>query len=518
MKYLNLQNLILFIIVLAVLGIITIIDWICSGLFDWYGHFLFIFIIIVLLKNITRLFVFPGSFWFWRRNMERIYSKRIASRLNNRVSDAIEILECLNQQSGYEDNKISRNLNLTVDDIQPVKKVMQSKLLNLLLERHTISKQQISHLEKIELLFKSIKLPEGSLTDYLDNPEGLFEFIKLKQKPQSGRELEIEAIQELQKVQQFLFDIYCELPFFKNCYRWLVDRTFGTPEMLKIELSNYFRTQEYQLKSYDGCIIDCLLLYATDADTLGPTVLFCQPNAGYYEYMMYESEWIDFYTRKNVNMFLWNYRGYGESKGFPNTNALLKDGEFLVDFINDTLKAQTLLLHGESLGGMVACHLGKTKKAQFLFADRTFSSISSIATVGISKVARFMFNLITSWNYDSAEAYIQCPYYKVLAMDPKDKIIPYLSSLKVEVGKQVLVKEFQFQHEDQLQFKFTQPYLEKWRWKCQLMFGKQKDIYSEVWNQHMMSKQDMIIFFEAIKRFSKKFLLLECRIQWWNYQ
>lgn len=55
--------------------------------------------------------------------------------------------------------------------------------------------------------------------------------------------------------------------------------------------------------------------------------------------MMYESEWIDFYTRKNINMFLWNYRGYGESKGFPNTNALLKDGEFLVDFINDTLKA-----------------------------------------------------------------------------------------------------------------------------------------------------------------------------------
>lgn len=76
-----------------------------------------------------------------------------------------------------------------------------------------------------------------------------------------------------------------------------------------------------------------------------------------------------------------------------------------------------------------------------LFADRTFSSISNIATIGFSKYARFLFNFITSWNYDSAASYVDCTYYKVLAMDVKDELIPYLSSLKVEVCKKVFIRE-----------------------------------------------------------------------------
>jgi hypothetical protein len=36
-------------------------------------------------------------------------------------------------------------------------------------------------------------------------------------------------------------------------------------------------------------------------------------------------------------------------------------------------------VHGESLGGMIAVHLAKAKKVDFLFADRTFSSLSEVA-------------------------------------------------------------------------------------------------------------------------------------------
>lgn len=62
-------------------------------------------------------------------------------------------------------------------------------------------------------------------------------------------------------------------------------------------------------------------------------MLFCNPNAGYYEFMLYESEWIEFYHRRGINLFLWNYRGYCESGGFPSTKAILRDGETVVDFL-----------------------------------------------------------------------------------------------------------------------------------------------------------------------------------------
>lgn len=146
--------------------------------------------------------------------------------------------------------------------------------------------------------------------------------------------------------------------------------------------------------------------------------------------------------KRRVNLFLWNYRGYGESEGFPHTLDILLDAESVVDFVHAELKPQKLVFHGESLGGMVACHLGRTKQGTLLFADRTFSSISEIATIGFTKYARVLFNLLTSWNYDSAISFAECPYYKILAMDVGDEVIPYLSSLKVSVGKLVFVKEF----------------------------------------------------------------------------
>jgi fermentation-respiration switch protein FrsA (DUF1100 family) len=53
-----------------------------------------------------------------------------------------------------------------------------------------------------------------------------------------------------------------------------------------------------------------------------------------------------------------------------------------VDFIRGELKVKKLGVHGESLGGMVAVHLGKVRKIDFLFADRTFSSLSEVAHFG----------------------------------------------------------------------------------------------------------------------------------------
>jgi hypothetical protein len=114
----------------------------------------------------------------------------------------------------------------------------------------------------------------------------------------------------------------------------------------------------------------------------------------------------------------------------------------VVDFIRNQFHVKLLGVHGESLGGMFACHLARTKQLNYLFADRTFSSLSDVAHFGFSRAVRFAFNLLNDWNYDSMEAYIETNCYKVIACDSKDEVLPYLSSLKVGVAQAVFAKEF----------------------------------------------------------------------------
>lgn len=86
---------------------------------------------------------------------------------------------------------------------------------------------------------------------------------------------------------------------------------------MRVELENRFKTKKMALKSFDNKEIDCILIYSnseeikkklfeeklTDqSNTLnensemfsneptltGPVMIFCNPNAGYYEYMYYE--------------------------------------------------------------------------------------------------------------------------------------------------------------------------------------------------------------------------------------
>ena len=53
-----------------------------------------------------------------------------------------------------------------------------------------------------------------------------------------------------------------------------------------------------------------------------PTMLFCNPNGAQYETIFHDTRWANFYLSQGMNIFLWNYRGFGESSGVPDPNVL----------------------------------------------------------------------------------------------------------------------------------------------------------------------------------------------------
>jgi hypothetical protein len=45
------------------------------------------------------------------------------------------------------------------------------------------------------------------------------------------------------------------------------------------------------------------------------TIIMCNPNALIYQWMVTSANayWLDFFLRRDSNVIIWNYRGYGES-------------------------------------------------------------------------------------------------------------------------------------------------------------------------------------------------------------
>ena len=86
-------------------------------------------------------------------------------------------------------------------------------------------------------------------------------------------------------------------------------------------------------------------------------VLFCNPNGGMYEY---SSHWVNYYREQGFAVFLFNYRGYGRSKGYPVPTKLKNDGVLAYQMLTNKLHPEAkIIIHGESMGGMIACHVAK---------------------------------------------------------------------------------------------------------------------------------------------------------------
>lgn len=136
---------------------------------------------------------------------------------------------------------------------------------------------------------------------------------------------------------------------------------------------------------------------------------------------------------------MWNYRGYGESKGWPSISKLKKDGENIVNFIRtDKLHIKVLGVHGESLGGCIAIHLAKECLLDFLVADRTFTCLRSVALFSYGKIGYWFSRLLQIDSTEYIGEYLSTNCTKVIICDPNDKIIQDLASLKAGVAVRLL--------------------------------------------------------------------------------
>jgi len=168
---------------------------------------------------------------------------------------------------------------------------------------------------------------------------------------------------------------------------------------------------------------------------MGPVVVWCNPNAAYYETMAYESHWVDFYLSQGCSVFLFNYSGFGRSQGRPTPSAVAADGDAVIDFLRRR-GYTNVAVHGRSIGGIAACSLARANPdiVRVLVADRTFSTLAKAATYTFGAWAAHALNLGATIA-DNCQNYLQARCYKVMICDPKDCTIPDLAALRTEVAE-----------------------------------------------------------------------------------
>lgn len=93
---------------------------------------------------------------------------------------------------------------------------------------------------------------------------------------------------------------------------------FGELDQCRFVLEKDFKSTQHTIKSRNLPNLDCMF-FPCIKDGLDPlsrsTIIMCNPNALIYQWMVHSSNayWLEFFLRRDTNVFIWNYRGYGKS-------------------------------------------------------------------------------------------------------------------------------------------------------------------------------------------------------------
>ena len=175
--------------------------------------------------------------------------------------------------------------------------------------------------------------------------------------------------------------------------RWLYFRMMFKPTQEKMWIPEY-SYEELRISSNTGK----LLLKKPNADypsvhmwyfnnfRRGKTILFCHGNYGNITERKYV---IRICQLLNINLLVFDYRGYGESTGIPTINGIKEDGLRVYEYLRSRgVASDKIIIWGESLGGIVAAWLAAQVECFRLVLFSTFSTLEE--TIRFSDMAGWL--------------------------------------------------------------------------------------------------------------------------------
>lgn len=156
-------------------------------------------------------------------------------------------------------------------------------------------------------------------------------------------------------------------------------------------------------------------------DKVKNTVLFFHGNAGNISHRL---ESIEIFHRLGLNVFIIDYRGYGQSEGKTTEQGTYQDAEAAWKYLHDVqgISGQQIIIFGRSLGASIAAWLASKHAPAALIIESGFSSVPAMG----QRLYPFLpIHWLTHFKYDTRQYVkrISCPV--MVAHSKNDEIIPY---------------------------------------------------------------------------------------------
>ncbi len=158
-----------------------------------------------------------------------------------------------------------------------------------------------------------------------------------------------------------------------------------------------------------------------------PVLLWCHGNAGN---IIHRLDNLAALHRLGLAVFLFDYRGYGRSRGTPSEQGLYRDALAAHAYLTEQRKipAHRLVLFGRSLGGAVAGVLAGQRPAAGLVLESAFPSVEAVARAHYGGLPM---HWLLSAEYDLAGSLQKVTMPTLVIHGDRDEIIP------LALGRQV---------------------------------------------------------------------------------
>lgn len=205
----------------------------------------------------------------------------------------------------------------------------------------------------------------------------------------------------------FLFLRYMER---KNVY-FPLKEIEATPEDVALAY------EDVMVKTKDGIQISGWFIPANSPKGV---LLFCHGNGGNISHRL---EKILIFNNLGLDIFIFDYRGYGRSKGQPSEKGLYLDTEAAYKYLTEIRKANPgkIVLFGESLGAAMAIDLAAKNDAAALIVEGAFTSAKAMGKRVYPLIPSFLYMI----SFDSLSKIKNIKSPKLFFHSKNDEIVPY---------------------------------------------------------------------------------------------
>jgi fermentation-respiration switch protein FrsA (DUF1100 family) len=152
-----------------------------------------------------------------------------------------------------------------------------------------------------------------------------------------------------------------------------------------------------------------------------PVILHFHGNAGNISHRL---DLIRHFVQRRLQVFIFDYRGFGKSEGRPSEKGLYRDGMAAYDYLvqKEGILPGHIVLHGHSIGAAVAVEVALNRSLRAVILESAFTSTKDMA----KKIPLFfLFSPLLPANYNNLEKLPRLRIPKLIIHGDSDEIVPF---------------------------------------------------------------------------------------------